>query len=82
MGRYDVLELETVPKSADIRQGDLLVSSGLGDRFPQGYPVGTVTSVTRDSISVFSYVTVAPASALDRSRHVLVVFQNLAEQTP
>lgn len=81
-GTYDVLELETVPKSADIRQGDLLVSSGLGGRFPRGYPVGTVTSVAKDPIAAFAHITVAPASALDRSRHVLVVFQNLAESTP
>ena len=78
-GEYDVLELETVPKSADIRQGDLLVSSGLGDRFPRGYPVGTVTGVDKDPTAAFARVTVRPSAALDRSRHVLVVFRDLGE---
>ena len=67
------LDLEGIAVTADIRQGDLLVSSGLGQRFPAGYPVGTVASVQIDPTAAMARVVVRPAAALDRIRHVLVV---------
>ena len=75
VGADDYLELEAVPKSSDIREGDLLYSSGLGGRFPQGYPVGTVTAVKKERTARFASVQVRPAAALDRSRYVLIVSQ-------
>ena len=74
VGDYDLL-LEAVPKSSDIREGDLLFSSGLGGRFPRGYPVGTVILVDKLRTPRFAFVEVRPAAALDRSRYVLVVSQ-------
>ena len=74
-GEYDRLRLEAVPKSSDIREGDLLFSSGLGGRFPRGYPVGTVIAVDKLRMPRFALVLVRPAAALDRSRYVLVVSQ-------
>lgn len=73
VGDHALLELETVPKSTDIREGDQLFSSGLGGRFPQGYPVGTVTEIEKSRTATFAQVKVRPAAALDRSRYVLVV---------
>lgn len=78
-GRIDRLELEFVPVTTDIKVGDLLVTSGLGGRFPRGYPVGTVQAVSIDPNASFAVVTVLPAAQLDRSRHVLVV---IGEPTP
>lgn len=72
-GRIDRLVLEFVPVTADIVKGDLLVTSGLGGRFPRGYPVGVVDSVVVDNNSNFAEIFVRPSAALDRSRHVLVV---------
>lgn len=72
-GTMDELELEHVPDTADVRVGDLLVSSGLGGRFPYGYPVATVTSVVRDPGRPFSIVKATPAARLDKSRHLLLV---------
>ena len=72
-GRLDRLELESVPTSADIVQGDLLETSGLGGRFPRGYPVGVVDSVVVEPTASYAQVSVRPAALLDRSRHVLVV---------
>lgn len=72
-GALDELELEHVPDTADITVGDLLVSSGLGGRFPYGYPVATVTSVVRDPGRPFSIVKATPAALLDKSRHLLLV---------
>jgi rod shape-determining protein MreC len=74
-GRLDTLELEYVPITTDIVEGDVLVSSGLGGQFPRGYPVAVVTSVAVDPTEPFARVRARPLAALDRSRHVLVVFE-------
>ncbi|WP_305857063.1 rod shape-determining protein MreC [Balneatrix alpica] len=71
-----VLSLEHVQDTADIQEGDLLISSGLGGRFPYGYPVGVVTSVVHDPGEPFALVKVKPSAQLDRSRHVLLLFGN------
>ena len=73
-GRLDMLQLDYVPDSADIREGDVLVSSGLAGRFPGGYPVGVVSAVTSGQGEAFAQVQVRPSAQLDRSRHVLVLF--------
>lgn len=73
-GDIDRIELPYLPNSADVREGDLLVTSGLGGRFPRGYPVGIVRKVTRDPAAAFALIDAAPAAALNRSREVLLVF--------
>ena len=73
-GATNALDLKHVQDTADIRVGDLLVSSGLGDRFPVGYPVGIVNKVDHDPGRPFAVVTATPSALLDRSRHVLLVF--------
>lgn len=74
VGRLGTLELRHVASTADIQVGDLLVSSGLGDRFPVGYPVAVVNEVMRDPGLAFARVRAEPSAALNRSRHVLLVF--------
>ncbi len=69
------LELMHVQDTADIKQGDLLVTSGLGNRFPVGYPVGVVSRVAHDPGKAFALVTAVPTARLDRTRHVLLVFR-------
>jgi rod shape-determining protein MreC len=73
-GASGLLELVHVPDTADIRVGDALVSSGLGNRFPVGYPVGTVNRVEHDPGKPFALVTAVPSASLAKSRHVLLVF--------
>jgi rod shape-determining protein MreC len=58
-----------------------LVSSGLGGRFPVGYPVAEVEQVVRNSGQAFARVVAKPMARLDRSRHLLLVFDSRA-QTP
>ncbi len=72
-GSFSELELGHVPDTADIREGDLLVSSGLGGRFPKGYPVAKVTSVKRDPGQPFALVKAMPTAMLNKSRHLLLV---------
>lgn len=74
------LELLHVNSTADIRVGDQLLSSGLGDRFPVGYPVGVVDRVDFEPGKPFAEVTAIPTAQLDRSRHVLLVFTESREQ--
>ncbi|MBA1271918.1 rod shape-determining protein MreC [Stutzerimonas azotifigens] len=73
-GNPERLELRHVADTADIREGDLLVSSGLGQRFPTGYPVATVKEVIHDSGQPFAIVRAVPTAALNRSRYLLLVF--------
>jgi rod shape-determining protein MreC len=68
------LELLHIPKNADIRVGDLLVTSGMGGRFPRGYPVARVTGVRHAPDDPFTVVTAQPTARLDRSREVLLVW--------
>lgn len=73
------LTLDNVSTTADIMVGDVLVTSGLGQRFPAGYPVGVVSSVELNTGQPFARVLVTPTAQLDRSRNVLLVFP-VAEQ--
>jgi rod shape-determining protein MreC len=73
-GRYDQLTLRHVATTSDIQVGDLLVSSGLGQRFPAGYPVATVTEVSANPGQPFAKVTAQPTAQLTRGRYVLLVF--------
>ncbi|MDG9923815.1 MULTISPECIES: rod shape-determining protein MreC [unclassified Pseudomonas] len=73
-GNPERLELRHVADTADIKEGDLLVSSGMGQRFPAGYPVATVNEVVHDSGQPFAIVRAVPTAALNRSRYMLLVF--------
>ena len=75
-GNPERLELRHVADTADIKVGDLLVSSGLGQRFPAGYPVATVTEVLHDTGQPFATVRAQPTAALNRSRYMLLVFSD------
>jgi rod shape-determining protein MreC len=74
-GALNRLELPHLPNNADIREGDLLVSSGLGGRFPFGYPVATVSRIERDAREPFATISATPAARLERSREVLLMWQ-------
>jgi len=75
-GRLSSMEIHHVSATTDIREGDLLVTSGLGGRFPVGYPVAVVDTIERDPGEPFARITATPSAALDRSRHVLLVFSS------
>ena len=80
-GKLDELILIYVPDTADIKVGDQLVSSGLGGRYPKGYPLGEISQVSHDPGEPFAIVKATPAASLDRSRHVLLVF-SMGSQLP
>ena len=73
-GDLERLSLPFLTRNADIKAGDLLVTSGLGGAFPAGYPVGTVATVDGSSGDAFLEVMARPAANLDRLHEVLLVF--------
>jgi len=68
------LEMRHVPPQEDIEEGDLLLTSGLGGRFPPDYPVARVISVERQPGQPFLDIQAEPLAALDRSREVLLLW--------
>jgi rod shape-determining protein MreC len=72
-GAANYLEVQNLPNNADIELGDLLITSGLGGRFPEGYPVAKVTNIMRDPGQPFAKVIAEAAAHLEQSREVLLV---------
>ncbi|HEH9416320.1 TPA: rod shape-determining protein MreC [Aeromonas sobria] len=73
-GELDTLELRNLPRNTDIQVGDLLVTSGLGGRFPEGYPVATVTRSEYVEGKPFAQVEAKPLVELDRLRYLLLLW--------
>ena len=73
-GELDKLELRNLPRNTDVQVGDLLVTSGLGGRFPEGYPVATVTRSDYVEGKPFAQIEAKPLVALDRLRYLLLLW--------
>lgn len=70
------LKLVNIPQTVDIKEGDILVTSGLGLQYPAGYPLGQVASVVKDPSMQFATITIQPSAHPDRSREVLLIWPN------
>ena len=75
-GEFDSLDLPFLPNNADIRPGDLLVTSGLGGAFPAGYPVAVVRAVNCIPQEPFADVTATPAASLDQVREIMLIWSS------
>ena len=73
-GAPDKLDIPYLPISADIIQGDLLTTSGLGGRFPAGYPVAIVSEVVKDPTLPYAVITAMPTAQLEQAREVLLLW--------
>ncbi len=73
-GQINLLALQYVPDTTDIKEGDLLLSSGLGLRFPDGYPVAQVSSVEHNPGEDFARIYAKPTAKLEQSSPVLLVW--------
>lgn len=73
-GSQNRLEIPHLPNNADVKVGDLLVTSGLGCVFPVGYPAAVVVEINIDPSLPFAEVLAEPIAELDRSREVLLVW--------
>ncbi len=74
------LSLINLPKTASIHPGDVLVTSGLGRRYPEGYPVGKVEQVNSIPGEDFVKVTVSPIALLNRNRLVLLIWPDFEQE--
>jgi rod shape-determining protein MreC len=63
-----------VPKTADIKPNDIFITSGLGDHYPEGYPVGRVVAVIKDPTHQFADIYLQPSAHLESSRQVLLIW--------
>ncbi|WP_031493049.1 rod shape-determining protein MreC [Vibrio sp. CyArs1] len=73
-GSIDEIQLEHIPTSTDIQKDDLLVTSGLGGIYPEGYPVAHVKSVQRDNRREFASIIAEPVVDFDRLRYLLLIW--------
>lgn len=80
-GNFQSLQLSHILNNEDIRVGDVIVTSGLDGRFPQGYPVATVTKVEFDPTRPFAHISARPSAQLDRLREVLLLVTEPADGT-
>lgn len=76
------LRLSNMTQTSDVKEGDVLVTSGLGQHYPEGYPVGRVTSVIKDPGLQFATITVEANAHLDRARQVLLIWPSKAQAAP
>ena len=82
-GDLGLLKMNYVPTSADVKVGEKVYSSGLGEHFPAGYLIGTVSKINRHNSSEFAQIDVVPAAQLASGHHVVVLFSNsLAMEQP
>ncbi len=72
-------DLKYVLKNDDLKEGDIVITSGLAGAFPRGLPLGTVTRVTRTKKGIFMDVEVLPTVDFNKLEEILVV---LTEQPP
>ena len=75
----NILKLNDISETQDVRTGDLVVTSGLGGRFPLGYPVGKIISIRSNPAGQFSDIIVSPSAHLNQSRLVLLLWPKLVK---
>jgi rod shape-determining protein MreC len=81
-GNINELNLKNLPRNVDIKEGDILVTSGMGGHFPEGYPVAKVTRFTNEEQSPFAEIKAEPLATLDRLRYVLLLWQDAKAMGP
>ena len=77
-GQINRLNVPYLPNNADIKVGDLLITSGLGGTFPQGYPVAVIDEIIPQPNKPFAQIHATPKAQLNRSRELLIVFSSSA----
>ncbi len=77
------LNMNYVPTTADIKPGDTLITSGLGNRFPAGYQIAIVTTVRRHGGGEFADISAKPTAQLEGGHYALLLFSApLSQEQP
>jgi rod shape-determining protein MreC len=74
VGKLDMLDIRNVPNSSDMKAGDILVTSGLDQKFPEGYPVARVSLMAHEHGQPFAHIEAVPLAQLARLRQVLLLW--------
>lgn len=74
VGKLDLLDIRNVPTSSDMKIGDILVTSGLDRKFPEGYPVGRISQISHEHGQPFAHIEAVPLAQLSRLRQVLLLW--------
>ena len=74
-GDPDTLKIPYLTSASDIKEGDLLVSSGMGGTFPPGYPVAQVSRIVNDPNEAFLAITAKPAAQLNHGKQVMLIWR-------
>jgi rod shape-determining protein MreC len=78
----DMLSLPNLPLAADVRAGDQLLTSGIGGRFPPGFPVGRIEQVAPATTGMFQVAQARPAADIERSTDVLLLHDQAQPEGP
>ena len=81
-GAPDSVSIRYLTASADIKVGDLLVSSGIGGGFPFGYPVARVAKIVNNPNESFLDISATPVAQLSNNREVMLIWPTKAALTP
>jgi rod shape-determining protein MreC len=80
-GNPDTVKVPYLTAITDIKEGDLLVSSGMGGTFPPGYPVARVVKIVIDPNESFLSITAKPAAQLNHGKQVLLIWRGNAPKS-
>ena len=75
-GEFNKLKINTLPINSDIQKEDIIITSGLGDRYPEGFPVGTITEISREVGNPFLEIEILPFANLRTINEVWVIQTN------
>lgn len=81
-GHLHRLDVKYQGAEADIKIGDQLITSGIGDRFPAGYPVAVVDEIASDDNESFLQITAKPLAQLNHGKQLLLIWPRIYERTP
>ena len=73
-GEIDKLELLHTTSTADIHIGDLVITSGLDNRYPTDYPIAEITNIQRVAGETFTEVEAKPLVDLSKIREILLIW--------
>jgi rod shape-determining protein MreC len=67
------LQMEYIPQKDTITVGEIVLTSGMGGRYPQGLVIGQVTQVEQRDVDAFQKATVYPSMSFGKLETVLVL---------
>lgn len=74
--------LKYIPTEEAVKEGEIVITSGLDGIFPQGLPIGRVTRVQTEGVEFFQYIEVVPFQAPSKIEEVMVIGRSAEWKSP